>query len=171
MPAYSTNMAETPCRPFDVLREPTYTGIIPELFRREEGVIRSLNPRHSICGIGPHTKELLAGHENCVYVDGLDSPFDRIRRMDAQSLCLGTRPGFHSFVHWVEDIEPEKFPVPAHEGPFDCLLRDADGKEISRPFYRRPKNQINQDWLIGKHLGSNAMRTLQFHGVSLCLYT
>src|ERR1022692_3591943 len=122
MPAYTTNMWNTPCRPFDVLREPTYTGILPELFRREDGVVRSLHPGHSICGLGPHAGELLAGHEECVYADGPDSPFDRIRKLDgAQSVCLGLRPGCHSFVHWVEDIEPEKYPIPMHEGPFDCL--------------------------------------------------
>src|SRR5580698_3845290 len=62
MPAYSTNMFDTPCRQFDVLHEPTYSGILPELFRREEGVIRSLHPRHSICGLGPLAAEILAGH-------------------------------------------------------------------------------------------------------------
>jgi aminoglycoside N3'-acetyltransferase len=170
MPAYTTNMDETPCRPFDVLQEPTYTGIVPELFRREKGVVRSLHPRHSICGLGPQAADLLAGHEDCVYADGLDSPFDRIRRMDAQSLCLGMRPGVNSFVHWVEDIEPEKYPVVAQEGPFDCVLQNASGKEIRRPFYRRPKCCINQEWLIGKHLGPNAMRTLEFQGVLICLY-
>jgi aminoglycoside N3'-acetyltransferase len=172
MPAYTTNMLQTPCRPFDVLREPTYTGILPELFRREAGVIRSLHPRHSICGLGPHAAELLSGHEDCVYADGAGSPLDRIRRVSgAKSLCLGLRPGFHSFVHWVEDIEPEKYPAPAHHGPFDCLLRDSNGKEIQRSFYRCPDDQINQDTLIGKNLSPDAMRVLQFHGVPLCFYT
>ncbi len=171
MPAYSTNMYETPCRPFDVMREPTHAGILAELFRREEGVVRSLHPRHSVCGLGPRAAELLAGHEDCVYANGPDSPLDRIRRIGGQSLCLGLPPGFHSFVHWVADIEPEKYPAPVHEGPFDCLLRNECGKEIRRPFYRHPEGRINRNWLIGKHLGPNAMRTLEFHGVSLCLYT
>jgi aminoglycoside N3'-acetyltransferase len=170
MPAYSTNMQETPCRPFDVRRESTYTGIIPELFRREEGVIRSLHPRHSICGLGPRAAELLDGHENCVYADGPDSPFDRIRKLNAQSLCLGLPPGFNSFVHWVEDIEPEKYPIKAHEGPFDCLLRNAEGQEIQEPFYRRRAGQRNQELLIGKSLGPKALRQVSFHGVSLCIY-
>jgi aminoglycoside N3'-acetyltransferase len=171
MPAYTTNMSETPCRPFDVLCEPTYTGIIPELFRRETGVIRSLHPRHSICGLGPLAAEILAGHEDCVYADGPNSPFDRIRRMNARSICLGMRPGFHSFVHWVEDIEPERFPLPAHEGPFECVLHQADGQKIRRPFYRPPLGQINQDWIIGKNLGPAAMQALQFHGTWVCFYS
>lgn len=171
MPAYTSNMFDTPPRPFDVLREPTNAGILPELFRREEDVIRSLHPRHSICGTGPHAAELLAGHEDCVYADGPGSPFDRIRQWKgAKSLCLGMRPGFHSFVHWVEDIEPEKYPIRAHDGPFECLLRDAHGNELRRPFYRRTLNQTNQDVLIGKSLGPDAMQVLPFHGIPLCFY-
>ena len=162
MPAFTTNMSDTPCRPFDVLREPTYTGIIPELFRREDGVVRSLHPRHSICGLGPYAAELLAGHEDCVYADGPGSPFDKIRRINAQSLCLGLRPGFHSFVHWVEDIEPGKYPGKVHEGPFECSLRNADGEQSRRLFYRNCVGRRNQDWLIGRHLGPNAMRTLNY---------
>ena len=171
MPAFSTNMSETPCRPFDVRRQPTYAGILPELFRWEQGVIRSLHPRHSICGLGPHAAELLAGHEDCVYADGPDSPFDRMRQLDgAQSLCLGLPPDFHSFVHWVEDIEPDKYPAQVHEGPFNCLLRDANGREIQRSFYRRRGGQPSQEALIGRSLGPDALRVLPFHGVTLCFY-
>jgi hypothetical protein len=83
---------------------------------------------------------------------------------------LGLPPGFHSFVHWVPDIEPEKYPLPVHEGPFDCLLRNEYGKEIRRPFYRHPEGRINRNGLIGRHLGPDAMRRLEFHGVSICLY-
>ena len=170
MPAYSTNMSDTPCRPFDVLREPTYTGIVPELFRREEGVIRSLHPRHSICGVGPLAADLLRGHEDCVYADGPDSPFDRIRKLEAQSLCLGMFPGWSSFLHWVEDFEPEKYPIVAHDGPFECVMFDENGRELRRPFYCSPAGHINQDRLVGKHLGSDAMRVLNIHGVDVCLY-
>lgn len=172
MPAYSTNMLESSCRPFDVRREPTYTGIIPELFRREEGVIRSLHPRHSICGLGPRAAELLAYHENCLYADGPDSPFDRMRKANAQSLCLGMvpNPDRHSFMHWIEDIAPEKYPTTVHEGPFDCQLRDAEGRELRRWFYGRRAVVRNRGWQIAKHLGPNAMRTLEFHGIPLCIY-
>lgn len=173
MPAYTTNMSDSPCRPFDILRESTYTGIIPELFRREDGVIRSLHPWHSICGLGPRAAELLDGHENCMYGDGPDSPFDRMRKMNAQSLCLGMvpNPDRHSFMHWVEDIEPEKYPTKVHEGPFDCLLQNTEGKEIRRPFYRQRPEIRKRGWLIAKHLGASAMRVLEFHGIPLCIYS
>jgi aminoglycoside 3-N-acetyltransferase len=171
MPVYSTNMDEIPPRPFDVLREPTYTGIIPEFFRREEGVIRSLHPRHSFCGFGPRAKELLEGHEDCVYADGPNSPFDRLRQLEAKALCLGMAPGFISFVHWVEDIEPERYPIKAHDGPYDCLLRDSRGHELLRPFYRRTPGQRKRQKLVGQSLSSDSLKELSFHGIPICIYT
>ena len=37
---------------FDVLREPSCVGILPELFRKRPGVVRSLHPTHSVAALG-----------------------------------------------------------------------------------------------------------------------
>ena len=37
---------------FNVSKTPSCVGIIPETFRRMEGVKRSMHPTHSMCGIG-----------------------------------------------------------------------------------------------------------------------
>jgi aminoglycoside N3'-acetyltransferase len=171
MPAYTTNMNELPCRPFDVRREPATTGIVAELFRREPGVLRSLHPRHSLCATGPRAEELLADHDKCIYADGPGSPFDRIRQLNAQSLCLGMAPGFTSFIHWVEDIEPEKYPGHAHDGPYDCRLRDSSGGEHTAPFYRRRPGQKKREKRIGENLSPACLRVVRFYGVSLCIYS
>lgn len=170
MPAYSTNMQDLPCRPFDVRREPVTTGIVCELFRREPGVIRSLHPRHSICGAGPLAEQILSGHEHCAYADGPGSPFDKLRRMDAQALCLGMAPGFNSFVHWVEDIAPESYPIPAHDGPYPCELIAADGTVLRKPFFRRAAGQRKQEALVGQHLSQRALRSIHWRGMRFSLY-
>ena len=170
MPAYSANMQHTPCKPFDVRFEPTTSGILAELFRRDDGVIRSLHPRHSLCASGPYAKELLAKHEDCIYADGPGSPFDRLRHLEAQSLCLGMAPGFTSFIHWVEDIEPDKYPIRAHEGPFECLLTNEDGQQLTRSFYRRISGQRKREKRMGRSLSKSAMRVLSVHGVTSCVY-
>jgi aminoglycoside N3'-acetyltransferase len=171
MPAYSTNMNDVPCRPFDVRREPATTGIVAELFRREPGVLRSLHPRHSLCAVGPRAKELLADHDKCVYADGPNSPFDRIRQLNAQSLCLGMAPGFTSFIHWVEDIEPEKYPARAHDGPYECRLKDSQGQESVASFYRRRPGQRKKEKLIGQSLSPASLHAVPFFGTSLCVYS
>lgn len=170
MPAYSSNMWQKPCRPFNVRKEPTNAGIIAELFRREVGVIRSLHPRHSVCGIGPRAAEFLSGHEDCLYADGPDSPFDRIRKLEAQSICLGMPPGVTSFAHWVEDIEPDMYPIRAHDGPIECALMNAQGEEMVRSFYRRRVGQLSHEAQIGRRLKEPAFQSFHFHGVQICRY-
>ena len=110
MPAY-TSAATSMDQPFQPQRDATYTGILCETFRRYQGVLRSLHPRHSICGLGPQAAMLLEGHDTCVRADGPDSPFDRLRRLpNAKILTLGLPAAHISFLHWVEDFEPDKLP-------------------------------------------------------------
>jgi aminoglycoside 3-N-acetyltransferase len=153
MPAYTTNTFSKPLRLFDTTREPTYTGLVNELFRRSPGVIRSLHPRHSICGEGPLANELLSGHEACIRADGPDSPFDRLRqRDDAHVLTLGLPPGYLSILHWVEDLDPSKFPFRVHaDEPILCQVRDMNGSMA-----------VVQDWQII----NNVAARLDYEGIS-----
>ena len=115
MPTYTIPRSD-PNWVYNPIKEPTYTGVINEVFRRSQGVIRSLHPRHSICGIGPLAKEILADHEMCTYADGVDSPFDKMRQYpNAKILTLGLPLGYTSFLHWIEDYDPEKLPFRVHE--------------------------------------------------------
>lgn len=40
-----------------------YLGILPELFRQREGVVRSICPNSSVAAFGPDAKEFCKGHE------------------------------------------------------------------------------------------------------------
>ncbi len=132
MPAYTSPRPE---QIIDLSLEPTNTGIVNEIFRRSEGVIRSLHPRHSICGKGPIAAEILAGHDACIRADGPDSPFDRLRqRDDAFILTLGLPPAHLSFLHWLEDFEPEKLPFSVHKSnPVYLKIKTSKGKVITVP--------------------------------------
>jgi aminoglycoside N3'-acetyltransferase len=173
MPAFSANMWEG-SRIFDVRNEPTYTGIINELFRRSPGVIRSLHPRHSLCGIGPLAQHLLEGHERCSRADGPNSPFDRLRlRQDAYILTLGLPRAFVSILHWVEDYEPDRLPFRIHTARQTVgVVRDEHGREIRVPDRElRPSAtiRVNFEW-IAEHLSSGAMRFKEYKGVKLGIY-
>lgn len=174
MPAFSTNCFTKPPRLFDVMREPTYTGIINEMFRRSPGVERSLHPRHSICAEGPLAKELLSGHDSCVRADGPDSPFDRIRRRDdAFILTLGLNPSFISFLHWVEDINPSSLPFPVHvDNPVVCKVQDVDGQILTvKDWPVVPKIARRLDVVrFSQQLSSEAMKYWEYKGTSIGLY-
>ena len=173
MPAY-TSTPSTPSQPFIPALEPTYTGIVSEIFRRSAGVIRSLHPRHSICGRGPLAQQILAGHEACVRADGPNSPFDRLRLLsNAKVLTLGLPLGHISFLHWVEDFEPDKLPFPVCRAePVTSSIEMPDGSTISI-----------QDWQVRsdvaarlslaplfKKISPHACKFFQHKGIQIGVY-
>ncbi|GFO63836.1 AAC(3) family N-acetyltransferase [Geomonas paludis] len=174
MPAYTNNIFETPPRDFLVEREPTYTGIVNEMFRRSPGVLRSLHPRHSICGAGPMAEALLGGHERCLRADGPDSPFDRLRlRPDARILTLGLPPGYISFLHWIEDFEPEKLPFRVHDPePLLCRVVQADGSAVEVADWQVAQEVApRMDYRgLARNLSPQAMNFFQLRGTSIALY-
>ena len=174
MPAFTSNLFSEPPRDFDQDREPTYTGIINEMFRRTPGVIRSLHPRHSICGLGAQAETLLSGHENCQRADGPDSPFDRLRkRTDSYILTLGLSPDYVSFLHWVEDYQPEKLPFRVHKpDPVRCRLVDSRGRQLEVMDWHVADDVAAQldSALVTRHLTSSAMRFWQLKGTDIGLY-
>lgn len=171
MPALTTNIFTMPTMPFDVMREPTYTGIIPEIFRRMPGVIRSLHPRHSICALGPLAQDITKGHEECIYADGAGSPWDRLRLLGAKGLNLGLVPGEAStFLHWIDDIEPEKYPIPIHVGPVDCVLIDKDKNTMTRSFYNVNRAYVQQPLRFGKKLSDRTVKLTYLKGIPHSFY-
>ena len=48
---------------FDPATEPACVGIIPNVFRQREGVVRSLHPTHSIAAYGKNASEYIKGEE------------------------------------------------------------------------------------------------------------
>lgn len=174
MPAYTAGLPNPDGSALDLGRLPTYTGIVNELFRRSPDAVRSLHPRHSICGAGPLAASLLEHHERCLYADGKDSPFDRLRRVEgAKILTLGLPAGFTSFLHWIEDIEPERLPFPVHDpAARHFALRDPQGTVVEvRDMHLRPEMASRLDLpAIVRTLTERQFRLVVHRGVSLGLY-
>lgn len=115
-PAYTDTSKYKKEKAINLNLVPTYTGIVNEIFRRSPDVIRSLHPRHSICGFGSLAEEILKDHHKCKYADGLNSPFDKMQKLkNAKILTLGLPSCYMSFLHWMEDIEPNKLPFRIHK--------------------------------------------------------
>lgn len=175
MPAFTSNCFSRPPRPFDVMREPTYTGVLSELFRRSPGVQRSFHPRHSICGIGPHAEHLLSGHHLCIRADGPDSPFDRLRgNSSALILTLGLPPGYISFLHWIDDYEPEKLPFPIHSSvPIKCPVIDPNGNKFEVSDWQVMHDIAeNLDYVsMSRFLSPKAINFFQHKGINIGLYS
>ncbi len=96
---------------FDVKRSPSVLGLLPELARRHNYAHRSLHPTASIVAIGKHAEELTSQHHIDIYPCGENSPMYLMMKYNARIIGLGEKVVSLSFVHCVEDIMKNDFPV------------------------------------------------------------
>ncbi|NOX86757.1 MAG: AAC(3) family N-acetyltransferase [Chlorobi bacterium] len=116
---------------FDVERSVTMMGLLPELARRYPGAVRSLHPTASVVAIGRLAKELTREHHLDVYPNGIKSPLFKMMEYDSKIIGLGERVVSLSFVHVVEDVMKEKFPLKALEDEvYRCKVIDEKGNTI-----------------------------------------
>lgn len=110
-------------------------GIIPEIFRKRPGVIRSLCPTSSVCAYGKDAADFCAGHENAETPLNWNSPWGKLYDRHAKILFAGTTMCCNTFMHVIEE----------HSGMVPGLLRDYiwkyeainyDGKKIHIEFKR-----------------------------------
>lgn len=76
-------------------------GLIPESFRKREGVLRSEHPQVSFCARGPQARALTAEHALTPGF-GEASPLGRLCALQGQVLLLGVDHGSNSSLHLAE---------------------------------------------------------------------
>jgi len=143
MPAMSWRIV-TPANPvFDELTTPSHVGVMAETFRVRYATSRSLHPTHSVSGVGPATRTLLARHHVDDTPVSANSPYGLLRDYEAFVLVLGV--GFERItaIHHAEEvIAPELYLYPPHEAEtYEC--RDRHGKSVTvklRRHYRLNRN-------------------------------
>lgn len=104
--SYSTVTRDNPV--FDVNNTPVCVGALPEYFRTRRGTLRSINPTHSVLGIGAKASALLADHELDDTPCGEHSPLRKLRDTGGKILFLGCGLKPNTSMHAVEElIRPE----------------------------------------------------------------
>jgi len=128
MPAlsYQTVKAENPV--FDVLNTPSCVGALPEFFRKGTGVMRSVHPTHSVCGVGPGAGHMLGGHSRDVTPCGVNSPYFKLKEGAGQILFLGCGLKPNTSMHGVEELVE---PAYLYGAWVDYRVRLADGSETA----------------------------------------
>jgi aminoglycoside 3-N-acetyltransferase len=107
MPAlsYASVNKENPY--FDLERTPSNVGATAEFFRKLPGVIRSIHPTHSVCGIGKYSKEMLGTHHLDHSPAGANSPFRKLPEYGGKILFIGCGLKPNTSMHAVEElVEP-----------------------------------------------------------------
>ena len=89
---------------FDPKTEPACVGIIPNVFRIREGVVRSLHPTHSIAAYGRGAQEYIKGEENATTPCPPGGCWDRLREIDAKILLLGVTHARNTYIHSVDEV-------------------------------------------------------------------
>lgn len=103
-PTHTWNQMSAEYSVFDRETEPACVGIIPNVFRKREGVIRSLHPTHSIAAYGKGAEEFLKGEENATSPCPPGGCWDRLRDIDAKILLLGVTHTRNTYIHSVDEV-------------------------------------------------------------------
>ncbi|WP_354625737.1 AAC(3) family N-acetyltransferase [Psychromonas sp. MME2] len=115
---------------YDPDTEPACTGILGELFRQCNGVVRSLHPTHSVAALGDDAEAFIAGEEQYDTPCPPNGVWGRLEQCDAQILFLGCPLSKNTFIHSIE----EKFNIPLRLSKSFSQYQIKNGAEwISRP--------------------------------------
>jgi aminoglycoside 3-N-acetyltransferase len=98
----------------DLKRSPSMMGMLSEVFRRSEGVLRSASPTHPLLAWGRDAQSFIQGHELTPFAFGPASPFAKLLYRDALILCIDAPFSSITFTHFVEDRLAHTLAVPLY---------------------------------------------------------
>ncbi|MBO5008317.1 MAG: AAC(3) family N-acetyltransferase [Clostridia bacterium] len=131
---------------YDVKTTPsTDLGIIPEIFRKREGVVRSLSPTTSLAAYGKDAEEFCSGHEKCKTPYAIEGPWHRLYDRKAKILFLGTTMSCNTLMHAIEEWAK----VPDLFAPFvwKFTVTDYDGNTFPLEYQR---HNPHHNWYFNK---------------------
>lgn len=111
MPTHTWAQMSAEYNVFDFENEPCCVGIIPNIFFKREGVVRSLHPTHSIAAYGAGAADYVKGEENCTTPCTPGGCWDRLKSINAKILLIGVNHVKNTYIHAVEEVlgVPERF--------------------------------------------------------------
>jgi aminoglycoside 3-N-acetyltransferase len=88
---------------FYVDESPSCVGILPELFRKRPGVVRSKHPTHSVAALGADAVPFTSGDELCDTPCARSSAWGKLLDRKATIMLLGVDLTRNTFMHGVEE--------------------------------------------------------------------
>lgn len=129
---WSTINASNPM--FHVESSPCCVGILPELFRKRPGVVRSWHPTHSVAAIGQDAVEFTKDDHLYDTPCARGSAWGKLLERKATILLVGVDLKRNTFIHGVEEwVDIPGRLTDGHEQLYTVL---PDGTEISVPSRR-----------------------------------
>jgi aminoglycoside 3-N-acetyltransferase len=88
---------------FNPKTEKSCVGILTNIFRKREGVIRSLHPTHSLAAYGKDAEDFIKGEEKVNTPCPKEGCYGKLYDRKAQILFLGCTLKSNTFIHGVEE--------------------------------------------------------------------
>lgn len=119
---------------FYVESSPVCVGILPELFRHRENVLRSYHPTHSVAALGHDAASFVAGDEQFDTPCHRESAWGKLLDRKAKILLVGVDQKRNTFIHGIEEwVDIPGRLTDGHEMLYTIL---PDGTEIEVPSRR-----------------------------------
>lgn len=134
-PMYPQKNAECLC--YDVKKTPCWTGMLPNIFLRLPGVIRSEFPYNTLAAKGPKASSLMENNLIDHLSFGENSAWAKCINNHAKVLFLGT-PAFHTTTisHIPEDLLGENWPIKEFHREQRFLIKNGDTDKKYTAFIR-----------------------------------
>ena len=120
--------------------EPACVGILPNLFRKREGVIRSLHPTHSLAAYGQGAKEFVSGEELQTTPCSRSGCYGKLYDRNAKILLLGCGLNRNTYMHGVEEWFGIKERLTDETLPLKIVMPDGSLKSVNMHKHYKPNN-------------------------------
>ncbi len=148
LPAHTWKTVHETRPVFDMQSEPACVGILPNLFLRRKGVVRSAHPTHSMAGYGRNANAYLAGEELCTTPCTPGGCYDRLRSMEGKILLIGVGHERNTFIHSVEEVLNVPNRLSAKPMKLRILMPDGAVRDVyMRKHYNPDQPHISEDFV------------------------
>lgn len=169
-PFHSTHLEYLETSPvFDVRRTPASIGIIPEMFRRTRGVVRSLDPDFAVAAHGAEAEAIAGTAPAEPDPFGPDSSYQRLLDRRCTLVGLGVSLNTTSFMHLIDARAAAGYPSPVYdERNFATTVIDRDGRsrQVARFALRPPFQRLTLPSAINRDMqpDERVFRTIEIEG-------
>ena len=123
-------------------------SLLTNLFRRREGVVRSLHPTHSLAGYGKNAAEYLAGEEERNTPCTPGGAYDRLKDCGGKILLVGVGHERNTYIHSVEEVLNVPNRLAAEPMLLTTVLPDGREKKVyMRKHYNPDQPHISEDFV------------------------
>ena len=135
---------------FDVRTAPVKMGAVSEYLAVMQGAKRSVHPTHSVVAIGANAKKYTSTHHLDSTPFGVNSPYYKLLENNAEIMYFGVTPYVTTYVHVIEDMFSDLFPVEVYADEEFCVpcLNEYGEPLTVKTKVHDPQSSINRNVLI-----------------------